>query len=159
MAIGEGRFRDVGRQTPAKGAHILMGEPNVFFVTVDAKDRRPWLGTPDVQSELVRIWRDEATAWRVGYYLVMPDHVHLFCSPYDLHFGIDNWITFWKHQYSRAHPDRAGEWQRAAFHRRMRNRIEYEDKLQYVRENPMRRGLATSIDEWRLQGRVHNLVW
>jgi hypothetical protein len=32
----------------------------------------PWLGCTSVQAELVRIWRDEATAWRVGYYLLMP---------------------------------------------------------------------------------------
>jgi hypothetical protein len=68
-------------------------------------------------------------------------------------------MKFWKHQFSRAQPQRPGEWQRVAFHRRMRDRIEYEERLQYVRENPMRRGLVKALDERPLQGRVHDLVW
>jgi putative transposase len=89
MAMGEGGYRNVGRQTPARGAHIFLGQPNVSFVTVNTKDREPWLGTTTMQAELVRIWRDEALAWRVGYYLLMPDHLHFFCSPYDLNLGIE----------------------------------------------------------------------
>jgi putative transposase len=159
MAKGEGGSREVGRQTPARGAHDFLGQPNVFFVTVNAKEREACIGTAAVQAGLVRLWRDEATAWRVGYYLLMPDHMHFFCSPFDLHFGIDTWISFWKHEFSRAHPDWEGTWQRAAFHRRMRDRVEYEEKLQYVRENPLRRGLVKALDDWPLQGRVHQLVW
>jgi REP element-mobilizing transposase RayT len=29
---------------------------------------------------LVKAW-EQARQWRVGKYLAMPDHVHLFCSP------------------------------------------------------------------------------
>lgn len=159
MARGEGCYRDIGRQTPAQGAHIFLGQPNIFFVTVNAKDREACLGTAEVQGRLARLWQQEATAWRVGYYLLMPDHMHLFCSPYDLHFGIDRWIEFWKHQFSREHPDWDGAWQRGAFHRRMRDRLEYEEKLQYVRENPIRRGLVKGLNDWPFQGRVHQLVW
>jgi putative transposase len=35
------------------------------------------------------LWQNEATAWYVGHYLIMPDHLHFFCAPRDLHFGID----------------------------------------------------------------------
>jgi putative transposase len=108
MSKGDGGYRIIGRQAPAHGAHIFLGQPNIFFVTVNAKDREACLATAEEQSWLVRLWQQEATAWRVGYYLLMPDHVHFFCSPYDLHFGIDTWIAFWKHQFSRAHPDWAG---------------------------------------------------
>src|SRR5437660_12288624 len=38
MPKGDGIHRDVGRQTPAPGAHIFVGKPNIFFVTVNAKD-------------------------------------------------------------------------------------------------------------------------
>jgi hypothetical protein len=83
----------------------------------------------------------------------------LFCAPRDLHFGIDQWIAFWKSQFSRQQLDRNWEWQRRAFHHRMQDRIEYEDKLAYVRENPLRQKLVKTVEEWPLQGRVHDLRW
>jgi len=159
MPNGRGPSPQVGRKTPAGGAHIFLGHTNVFFVTVNAKDRIPWIGQPTVQSALVNLWRDEANAWLVGYYLLMPDHLHFFCAPRDLHFGIDEWITFWKRHFSRRHVDQEWAWQRRAFHHRMRDRIEYEEKLAYVRENPLRKGLVKTPEEWPLQGRVHDLRW
>jgi putative transposase len=159
MGRGEGIYPDVGRRTPAAGAHIFSGQPNIFFVTVNAKDAVPWMADAIVQDSLAKLWWEEATAWLTGYYLLMPDHLHFFCAPRDLHFGIDQWIEFWKRQFSRRHPDQSWAWQRKSFHHRMRNRKEYEEKLDYVRENPLRKKLVASPDEWPYQGRVHELRW
>src|SRR5258707_5717091 len=78
MAEGQGPHREVGRGTPARGAHIFLGQLNFFFVTVNAKDKVPWMNQQSVQSSLSDIWRKEPCAWRVGYYLLMPDHLHFF---------------------------------------------------------------------------------
>jgi putative transposase len=154
-----GAYPRLGRKTPAGGAHIFPGQTNIFFLTVNAKDRVPWIAQPDVQSSLEDIWRNEAAAWRIGYYLLMPDHLHLFCAPYDLNFDIDGWITFWKRQFSRRHLGQSWEWQRRGVHHRMRNRIQYEEKLLYVRENPLRKNLVMSLDDWRFQGRIYDVSW
>ena len=159
MAEHSPLYRQVGRKTPTGGAHIFLGQPNIFFVTVNAKDRVPWMNQPSVHSSLVSLWREEATAWLVGYYLIMPDHLHFFCAPYDLHFNIDQWITFWKRQFSRRHLDQPWEYQRRAFHHRMRDMREYEEKLAYVRENQLRKQLVKHPDEWPYQGIVHDLRW
>src|SRR5438552_14340426 len=159
MTEGHGAYPNPGRRTPAGGAHLFISKPNIFFVTVNAKDKVPWLNQPAVQSSLAVIWHQEATAWLVGYYLLMPDHLHFFCAPHDLHFNIDTWITFWKRQFSRRHLDQPWEWQRRAFHHRLRNRIEYEDKLTYVQENPLRKNLVKSSEQWPFQGRVHDIRW
>ena len=159
MTAGSGAHPETGRKTPAAVAHIFLGQTNIFFVTVNAKDRVPWINQPAVQVALVEIWRDQACAWRVGYYLLMPDHLQFFCAPYDLSFGIDDWVTYWKRQFSRQHLDQPWEWQRGAFHHRMRNRIEYEEKLAYVRENPLRKGLVKNPDDWPFQGHVHDVQW
>jgi putative transposase len=108
---------------------------------------------------LVKLWREEAAAWRVGYYLIMPDHMHFFCTPHDLHFGIDKWIEFWKRQFSRRHLEKLWKCQRKSFHHQMRDRIEYEEKLIYVCENPLRKGLISKPDGWPYQGRVHDIRW
>jgi hypothetical protein len=70
MPKGEGTHRDVGRQTPTPGAHIYLGQPNIFFVTVNAKDAAPWMANSIVQNSLAEIWRVEATAWLVGYIIL-----------------------------------------------------------------------------------------
>jgi putative transposase len=155
MSRGEGIYPDVGRQVPAAGAHILLGQPNIFFVTVNAKDAVPWMADPVVQATLAGLWSRDATAWLVGYYLIMPDHLHLFCGPDDLHFGNDPWVEFWKRQFSRRPIGQSWAWQRKSFHHRMRNRIEYEEKLAYVRENP----LVSKTEDWPYQGRIHELRW
>jgi hypothetical protein len=41
----------------------------------------------------------------------------------------------------------------------MRDRIEYEERLVYVQENPLRKGLVKGPAEWKLQGRVHDIQW
>ena len=96
-------YLEAGRKVPSSGAHIFLGQPNIFFLTVNANDRVPWLNQSTVQASFVEIWRHEATAWLAGFYLLMPDHLHLFCAPRDLGFTIDEWITFWKRQFIRRH--------------------------------------------------------
>lgn len=159
MTAGEGMYPDTGRQTPAGGAHIFLGQPNIFFVTVNAKDAVPWMASAIVQDSIVKLWREEATAWLVGYYLLMPDHMHFFCAPRDLHFGIDQWVEFWKRQFSRRYLDQSWSWQRRSFHHRLRDRIKYEEKLTYVRENPLRKQLVSKPDDWPYQGIIHELRW
>ncbi len=155
MAENSPLWPHVGRTAPAGGAHIFLGQPNIFFLTVNTKDRVPWLGQHKVQSSLEDIWRHVATAWLVGYFLIMPDHLHLFCAPRDLHFTIDRWITFWKAEFRRRHLNEPWEFQRRGFHHRLRNAAEYTEKWTYIRENPIRRGLVCHTDEWPFQGVVH----
>jgi putative transposase len=112
-----------------------------------------------VQNSLAEVWRVEATAWLVGYYLLMPDHMHFFCAPRDLRFEIDQWVKFWKSKFSQRHLNQPWSWQLNSFHRRMRNRIEYEEKLAYVRENPLRKSLVSRPEEWPYQGRIHDIWW
>jgi putative transposase len=152
-------YPNIGRKAPASGAHIIPGRPNIFFVTVNAKDRQPWIGHSQVLTELVKVWKEKATAWLVGYFLLMPDHLHFFCAPYDLSFDIDSWITFWKRQFSKQHSNEDWNWQRKSFHHRIRDRIEYEEKLLYVEQKPVRKSFVQNATDWKLQGRVHDLRW
>ena len=89
----------------------------------------------------------------------MPDHVHLFCGPRDLRFTVEKWVEFWKRQFSREHRNSEWVWQRSCFHRRLRSGEDYAEKLRYVRENPVRKGLVRDAAEWRFGGRVEELRW
>ncbi len=89
-------FREPGRHTPAKGVHVSLGGPNWVFLTVCTEKRERWLAQTSVQRALHDIWEHTATAWLVSDYLLMPDHLHLFCAPRDLKFTIERWMGFWK---------------------------------------------------------------
>lgn len=92
------------RHTPAKGVHLSLGGPNWVFLTVCTEQRERWLIQPSVQRALEDIWKNTATAWLVSDYLLMPDHLHLFCAPRDLKFTIERWIGFWKDQFAKKFP-------------------------------------------------------
>ena len=159
MAEHSPLYPHVGRKTPAGGARLFADQSNIFLVTVVTKDRTSWMNQPEVQACLADIWKTKATAWLVGYYLLMPDHLHLFCGPHDLQFGIDRWIQYWKSCFSRAHLGRDWEFQRRALHHRLRDAAEFSEKWTYVRENPVRKGLVNDPEEWPFQGQVHRLQW
>ena len=143
-------FREPGRRTPAKGVHISLGNPNWVFLTVCTEKRARWLAQSPVQRALHDLWQGTATAWLVSDYLLMPDHVHLFCAPNDLKFTIERWIGFWKDQFAKnaknwggaatppcrkiiAPPGheqiKAGKFQAGGFHHRLRDGENYRAKM------------------------------
>ncbi len=146
------------RKHPARGVFISLGHPNIVFLTVCTKDRRPWLTRPHVHESLRQIWT-QASAWLVGRYVLMPDHLHLFCAPNDLSFSLNAWVAFWKRRFSCLHLPGVGEWQRDCWDTRLRRGENYDAKWEYVRQNPVRRGLCAHPDDWPYQGELHVLRW
>jgi putative transposase len=156
--VNEIPFREPGRHTPAKSVHISLGGPNWVFLTVCTEKRGQWLAQVSIQRALHDIWQHTATAWLVSDYLLMPDHLHLFCSPHDLKFTIERWIGFWKDRLAKMHLG-TGIFQAGGFHHRLRHGESYSEKWQYVRENPVRSGLVARAEDWPYFGRVHEISW
>jgi putative transposase len=105
------------------------------------------------------IWSDDATAWLMGDYLIMPDHLHGFCAPNSTVIELERWIAYWKFRFTRIARMKSARWQRSAFHHRLRSRDEYQKKWFYMMENPMRKGLVDHWQDWPWRGKVHNLTW
>src|SRR5690349_6017999 len=116
-----------GRKTPEQFVHTSSSAPTILFLTVNARNAVPWIGQKNVETSLVEIWKS-ADAWLVGNYLLMPDHLHLFCAPFRHEFPIETWVTFWKRSFTRKHLDQPWEWQRSSFHHRLRSQTEYAQK-------------------------------
>ena len=87
------------RQNPSPGVHIDLGRSNFVLLTVTTENRDPWLANETAHRLLHETW-SEAKAWLVGDYLLMPDHLHCFCAPYDLEFTIETWISYWKREFA-----------------------------------------------------------
>src|SRR5258707_11672852 len=69
--------------------------PTLIFLNVCTANRKPWLADPHVHETLAEVWRS-ATHWKVGPYILMPDHLHLFARPGYGSATFDRWIQYWK---------------------------------------------------------------
>jgi putative transposase len=156
--MSETPFHKPGRRTPAKGVHLSLAGPNWVFLTVCTEKRESWLAQISIRDELHDIWLNTATAWLVSDYLLMPDHLHLFCAPRDLKFTVERWLAFWKDRLAKRNRD-SGRFQGGGFHHRLRDDESYAEKWRYVRENPVRAGLVKQSEDWPYFGRVHEIRW
>ena len=151
-------FQEPGRRHPARRVLISSGQPTIVHLNVCAKDRRPWLANSVVRENLEKIWQ-AANAWLVGYYLLMPDHLHLFCAPHKPEFTLQQWVSHWKRKFSCLHLPDAGEWQRDFWDTRLRRSESYTDKWRYIQENPVKEKLAATPEDWPHQGMLNVLPW
>ena len=145
------------RAHPTHGVLAKPDQPTIICVTVCTKDRKRWLANGTVHDQLVSVWQD-ATAWSVGRYVVMPDHVHLFAGE-NGDIPLDNWVRYWKSQFSKQHKVSGHRWQTDHWDRRMRSAAEYEDAWNYTFWNPARAGLVESPEQWPYAGVIHDLRW
>ena len=132
---------------------------SVQFVTVCVRDRKPLLAQDSTHQLLVGSWA-EADGWLVGRYVVMPDHVHLFCSERSPQSPpLAAWVRYWKGLVTRIWPsrDECPFWQRDFWDTGMRSRDQYERKWEYVRLNPVRAGLVGMPEEWPYAGELNDL--
>jgi putative transposase len=146
------------RQNPASGVHIQLGQSNIVLLTINTEDRKSWLDNEPAHQFLRQTW-SEASAWLVGDYLLMPDHLHLFCAPRDLSFTLETWVAYWKREFALKHGRKDWKFQSRGWHHRLRDGESYSEKWRYVQENPFRKGLVQRIEDWPFKGRVFDLIW
>ena len=94
-----------------------------------------------------------------GGRILMPDHLHCFCAPIDLHFAIETWISCWKREFALKHKQTNWKFQSRGWHHRLRSGENYSEKWLYVQENPVRKHLCRCIEDWPFKGKVFDLIW
>ena len=75
----------------------------------------------------------------------MPDHIHLLLSFPSEGASFALVVGKWKHFLAHQH---AIEWQENFFDHRIRSVEKYGEIVQYVRDNPVRAGLASKAADW-----------
>ena len=146
------------RARPAHGVYIDTFKSTIIFLTVCTKDRSPWLAHREVHELLVDVWR-QSSAWLIGRYVIMPDHLHLFASPGQPEIALDNWVRYWKSQFTKRYGRPQHRWQPSHWDRRLRNDESYAEKWDYTRLNPVRHGLVAHAEDWPFQGELNILRW
>jgi putative transposase len=136
-----------------------LNQPVILFVTVCTKDRKPILANERVHAVLIRVW-PQAEQYRVGRYVIMPDHIHLFCSPMSWEpENVKRWGAYWKRLATIQLRDLSPIWQRDCWDTQLRQVLRYDEKWEYVVNNPVRRGLVDAPEQWPFQGCLNELRW
>jgi putative transposase len=133
----------------------------IIFVTVCVRDRRRLLAEDAIHRLVLASWV-AADHWNVGRYVVMPDHVHLFCAPATWPPSpLGGWIGYWKNLTTRAWPrsEEKPVWQQNHWDTQLRRGDSYAAKWNYVRNNPVRHGLVQRPEDWPFAGELCELRW
>ncbi len=117
----------------------------VYFLTVCAENRdsSPLLPAADGILAAARDFHGRGN-WFLRLLLVMPDHVHLLAS-FPRTAVMSATVGNWKRYLARHDGIR---WQRNFFDHRIRSAAELSEKWEYIRMNPVRKGLVESPDDW-----------
>lgn len=153
---------EIGRKRPAHHPTVeIFNRTSAIFLTCCAKDRRPLLARPEIHALLRTVWL-AADAWRVGHYILMPDHLHLLCVPSGPDaLPLASWVKYWKTLASRDWPHSAEQpiWQNDFWDTQLRHAEHYTAKWDYLRNNPVRAGLCVRPEDWPHQGCIYEIAW
>lgn len=162
-------------------------QPVILFVTIAVQPRGYHLANDLFHKVFCEACID-ADRWSVGKYMIMPDHVHLFCRP--AVFPVVNllrWVQYLKERITKrlaVAKEKSGgrtcgepqdpqsgaqgcsglspiywKWQPGCWDTQIRDGDHYRDKWLYVQQNPVRAELVSMAEEWPFQGEVHVLRW
>ena len=155
-------MEEIGRKHPIHlDVHDRRDAPIIGFLTVCTKDRKAILASSESHALLIDAWR-AARMWQVGRCVIMPDHVHLSCAPAESETQpLLQWVKYWKSSAARNWIKSADGpvWQRHFWNTQLRRSESYDQKWNYVVENPVRAGLVARSEDWSFQGELNELRW
>ena len=97
-----------GRKHPAHTLPVERhNEPIIVFLTVCSKERKRIFTSADAAQTIADSW-PKAKSWLVDRYVIMPDHIHVFCAPGVFpREPLKPWVRYWKNRASKnwPHPD------------------------------------------------------
>ena len=135
-------------------------EGPIYFITTCTFKRRAILASKEAAQVLVGEWQNanDRHGWAIGRYVIMPDHVHFFCSAEldakELPAFMQAWKQWTSKRISRELKLSATVWQEEFFDHLLRSSESYSQKWDYVKENPVRAGLIKISDEWPCKVRL-----
>lgn len=112
---------------------IWIQDP-IYFVTTCTYQRKQILACQEIADILIKEWKSarHRHGWAIGQYVVMPNHVHFFCSPELDAKALPTFVGSWKEWTSKAikHQLRLTTpvWQEEFFDHVLRSSESYSEK-------------------------------
>jgi putative transposase len=87
---------DIGRKHLAHPPIVNATTNRSLFTSRFAARIAKAFSHPAIVLPFVDVWQ-QASLWLVGRYVIMPDHIHLFCAPNMLPMTpLKQWVKYWK---------------------------------------------------------------
>lgn len=132
---------------------LLQADHNSYFLTVCVEGRKPVLANDNVHGrlcDLVTESLDRYGVW-VDSYVLMPDHVHFIVTVSRDAIRIGKWVKAMKAVVA----CREFQWQSGFFDHVLRSNESRSEKWEYIRMNPVRRGLVNRPEDWPFAAAFH----
>jgi len=140
------------------GLHRYQQTGNLHFLTFSCYRRHPLLKSPSHRDLFLQALERMRKLYRfyVCGYVVMPEHVHLLVSEPEQKL-LATAIQAVKQSVSRRARKKAGEafWQVRYHDFNVRTEAKLIEKLDYMHNNPVKRGLVSSAEEWKWSSYRH----
>jgi REP element-mobilizing transposase RayT len=133
----------------------------VYFITTCTQGSTAKLANEAVHAVLREEWHnaERRHGWWVGRYVIMPDHVHFFCTALPAAKPLAAFMQRWKEWTAKRVGAELGRpaplWQHRFFDHVLRNPESYGEKWSYVAQNPVRAGLVATPQAWPYAGAIH----
>jgi putative transposase len=146
------------------GMRRVYGHNNLHFITFCCYHRRPYLQCAENRTRFVELLSETRAkhCFRIGGYVVMPEHVHLLLSePLDVPLSLA--VQVLKHRVSyemrrsQEHYRRSNGtqpcaklrfWQRRYYDFNVWSEAKVKEKMDYMHQNPVKRGLVQYSFDW-----------
>jgi len=118
-----------------------------FFITINCRNRYlNQLAHPEIWKGLRESieFREQRGDWKWSVFLAMPDHFHGIVT-FPKTFYLRKNLSDWKRWTAKNHRI---EWQTDFFEHRLRNSENASATADYIRQNPVRAGLAIQAQDW-----------
>jgi len=126
---------------------------SVYFVTASAYRKQQLLQSERAANLFIEVLYHYRTQGKylLHEFVVMPDHFHLLITP-GPEVTLERAMQFIKGGFSFRAKKELGlpgeRWQASFYDRRVRDATEYQVFRTYIHQNPVRRGLATSAEQY-----------
>jgi len=131
----------------------------IYFITCCTANRQPCLANDDAHTAIRTAW-SRLPDWKIGRYVIMPDHVHWFASPVPRDADLSKFVQAFRSLATRQLRPLGFPyplWQREFFDHLLRSCESYETKWSYVWNNPVRHRLVKRAEDWPFCGEICRL--
>ena len=135
-----------------RGLKRYYGHGDLHYITCSCLHRRPLLGSPEARDFFLSVFEQvrRSYVFDVIAYVVMPEHVHLLISEPER--GDPSVVMkILKQTVSRKLLPTNGTrfWQPRFYDFNVFSEQKQNEKINYIHNNPVTRGLVSSPEEWR----------
>jgi len=130
------------------------GSAHIYFITICTPDRQPLFLDKNLAKVLEEeiSFRREKKEIRIFCYCIMPDHLHILLSLTDNYKkSLQDWVSSFKRYTAKVVKEEQNIkplWQRNFFDRIVRTEESIRDFVQYILDNPVRKGIVANWEEY-----------